>query len=65
VPTYRLLGEDGADHGTFTDSDRPAQAGKKVYLVTGEVFRVIRIVSALEGDDVDGFLIVKLLTGVR
>jgi hypothetical protein len=65
MPTYRLLSQDGDDLGSFTDSQRPALVGRKVYLVTGEVFRVIRVVTAMDGDDIDGYLVVELLTGER
>jgi len=63
MPAYRLLTEDGSDLGLFRSKMR-YEPGKKIYRVTGEIFRVVRFVQAMDGDEeIDGFLIVKLLTG--
>jgi hypothetical protein len=63
MPDYRLLSENGDDFGLLRSKAPEWNVGEDIYRVTGEVFRLVRIMPAMDGDEIDSYLVVKLLTG--
>jgi hypothetical protein len=56
---FRLLDQDGADLGAFATSEPNWSAGHQIHRGPNDSLEVVRVVSAEEGDDVHGYLVVK------
>jgi hypothetical protein len=56
---YRLIGEDSSDLGTFATSEPDWLPGHRINQGPGDVLEVVRVVAAEEGDDVNGYLVVR------
>jgi hypothetical protein len=59
VPRYRLIDEQGEDLGPFLTAAPTWAAGDKIYRGRGGNLVVLGLTPALDGDDVDGYLVVK------
>lgn len=59
MPRFRLLDEDGADLGPFRSVVNVWRPGERIHRGAGDHLEVVRVVEAEDGDDVDGYLIVK------
>jgi hypothetical protein len=58
MPNYRLLTETGKDLGPFRAGSTEWGPGDRIFLGR-DLFEVVNLTEALDGDDVDGYLIVK------
>ena len=56
---FRLLSEDGEDLGPFVSSEPNWHAGHQIHRGCDDTLDVIRLVPAEEGEDVNGYLIVR------
>jgi hypothetical protein len=56
---FRLMDEDGQDLGLFSTSEPNWHAGHRIQVSADEALEVVRVVPAAEGDDVNGYLIVR------
>jgi hypothetical protein len=63
MQNYRLLNERGDDLGVLHTSTPEWHVGEEIYRLTGEVFKVMAIVPAIEDDEVESFVVVNLLCG--
>jgi hypothetical protein len=59
VPRYRLIDEQGEDLGPFQASTLTWTAGDRIPRGPGRSLIVVNLTPALDGDDVDGYLVVK------
>ena len=62
MPSYRLVSIDGDDLGPFRAAVPNWTEGDRIHRGGGSDLIVVRLVSAEDGDDVDGYLIVKPAT---
>jgi hypothetical protein len=58
VPHYRLIDEQGEDLGPFRASTPAWQPGERIPRGRDSLV-VVNLTPALDGDDVDGYLVVK------
>jgi hypothetical protein len=58
VPRYRLIDEDGEDLGPFQAVATTSAPGDGIPRGPGNSLVVVNVTEALEGDDVDGYLVV-------
>jgi hypothetical protein len=56
---FRLIHEDGTDLGSFATSEPNWERGHRIQRGLGDALEVVRLVDAAEGDDVNGYLIVR------
>jgi len=59
VPRYQLINEDGDDLGRFQGVTRAWSPGDVLQRGPGKTWRVVSVTEGLEGDDVEGYLVVK------
>ena len=62
MPSYRLVSVDGDDLGPFRAAVPKWTEGDRIHRGGGADLIVVRLVSAEDGDDVDGYLVVKPAT---
>jgi hypothetical protein len=62
VPSYRLMSSDGEDLGPFRAAVPDWTPGNRIHRGVDGDLVVIRLVTAEEGDNVDGYLIVESAT---
>jgi hypothetical protein len=56
---FRLIDEDGADLGPFVSSEPNWHARHRIHRGPGDQLEVVRVVGAEDGDDVQGYLVVR------
>ncbi len=59
MPSYRLISEDGDDLGPFRAAVPDWTEGDRIHRGAAADLVVVRLVSAEDGDDVDGYLVVR------
>jgi hypothetical protein len=59
VPAYRLISVDGEDLGSFRAPVPKWSEGDLIHRGAASDLVVVRLVSAEDGDDVDGYLVVR------
>jgi len=59
VPRYRLLSEEGEDLGLLQAVTPTWAPGDRIPRGPGDSLVVVNVTVALDGDDVDGYLVVK------
>ena len=59
MPRYRLIDDQGKDFGPFQTAAANWVPGDRIHRGPGAAFVVLTITQALDGDDVDGYLVVK------
>jgi hypothetical protein len=59
VPFYRLITATGDDLGSFRAATSEWREGDRIHRGTGGELRVVRLVPAEPGDEVDGYLVVE------
>jgi hypothetical protein len=59
VPRYRLIDDEGHDLGAFHTAAPTWVPGDKIHRGPDASFVVVNLTPALDGDDVDGYLVVK------
>ena len=59
MPSYRLINTDGQDLGRFRVAAPRWVAGDRIHHRGAGDLEVVRIVTAEDGDDVDGYLVVS------
>ncbi len=59
MPTYQLLTETGDDLGPFRAGTPTRAPGDRIYR-GHDTFEVVTVTSAETGDDVDGYLVVRI-----
>jgi hypothetical protein len=59
VPRFRLIDEDGEDLGPLRAATPTWAPGDRISRGPGKSLIVVNVTEALEGDDVDGYLVVK------
>lgn len=62
MPSYRLISVDGEDLGRFRAAVPSWQEGDRIHRGASSDLVVVRLVAAEEGDEVDGYLVVKPAT---
>jgi len=59
VPRYQLINEDGDDLGRFQGVTRAWSHGDVLQRGLGESWVVVSVTEALDGDEVEAYLVVK------
>ncbi len=59
MPRHRLLSEEGDDLGLFQATTPTWAPGDRIPRGPGKNLVVVNVTVALDGDDVDGYLVVK------
>jgi hypothetical protein len=59
VPRYRLIDEEGEDLGPFRAATPTWAAGDRIQREPRNSLIVVNVTEALDGDEVDGYLVVK------
>ena len=59
MPRYRLIDEEGEDLGPFQAATPTWAAGDRIPRGPGDSLIVVHVTEALDGDEVDGYLVVK------
>jgi hypothetical protein len=59
VPRYRLIDEQGDDLGPFHTAAPTWRVGDTIYRGRGGSLVVVNVTPAFDGDDVDGYLVVR------
>ena len=59
MPRYRLLSQEGDDLGLFQAVAPTWAPGDRIPLGTGNNLIVVNVTEALDGDVIDGYLVVK------
>jgi hypothetical protein len=59
VPRYRLIDEEGEDLGLFQAATPNGAPGDRIPRGPGNSLFVVNVTEAFDGDDVDGYLVVK------
>ena len=59
MPSYRLINVDGEDLGAFRATVPNWTEGDRIHRGNAPELVVVRLVTAEQGDDVDGYLVVE------